>query len=270
MARIGRINILTVKRTRDYGAQLDGGESGDILLPIKSVPGNCQPGDEVEVFVYLDREKRLRATTRIPKVTVGQFAYLQVVANSSAGAYLDWGMPKDLLVPKGEQQTRMEEGRSYVVYVFLDEQTNSVAASSRLDDFLDLEPPNYNEGEGVDLLICDKTDLGYKAVVNNSHWGVLYKNEVFQELHIGRQLKGYIKKVREDLKIDLSLQQPGYQGSGDISQAILEKIKEHGGRIGVTDKSLPAEIYALFGVSKKVFKKAIGGLYKRRLISIDS
>lgn len=270
MARIGRINKLTVKRTRDYGAQLDGGESGDILLPIKSVPRDCQPGDEVEVFVYLDREKRLRATTRIPKATVGQFTFLQVVANSASGAYLDWGMPKDLLVPKGEQQTRMEEGRSYVVYVFLDEQTSSVAASSRLDDFLDLQPPNYTEGEEVELFICEKTDLGYKAVVNNSHWGVVYKNEVFKELHVGQQLQGYIKKVREDLKIDLRLQQSGYQGGGDISQAILKKIKEHGGRIGVTDKSLPAEIYSLFGVSKKVFKKAIGALYKRRLISIDS
>ena len=270
MVEIGRINKLTIKRMLDYGAHLDGGESGDILLPIKYVPEKCRPGDEVEVFVYVNREEHLRATTQKPYATVGQFAKLRVVTNSSSGAYLDWGLQKELLVPKREQHAKMKEGKSYVVFVFLDKKTNRITASSKLDKFLSLQPPNYNEAEEVDLFICDKTDLGYKAVVNNSHWGMVYKNEVFQKLHIGQQLKGYIKKIRLDLKIDLSLQPSGYQKVGDISQTILKTIKDLGGRIAVTDKSPPEDIYSLFRVSKKTFKKAIGTLYKKRLITIDT
>ena len=270
MVEIGRINKLTIKRVRDYGAHLDGGESGNILLPKKYVPEKCRPGDEVEVFVYADREDRLRATTEKPYATVGQFAQLRVVANSSSGAYLDWGLQKDLLVPKREQRIKMEEGKTYVVFVFLDKKTNRITASSKLDKFLSLQPPNYNEGEEVDLFICDKTDLGYAVVVNNSHWGMVYKNEVFQKLQIGQQLKGYIKKIREDLKIDVSLQQSGYQRVSDISQNILKTIKDRGGSISVNDKSPPETIYSLFGVSKKTFKKAIGSLYKKRLITIDT
>jgi len=270
MVKIGRINKLTIKRRLDYGAHLDGGESGGILLPKKYVPKKCQPGDEVEVFVYVDREERLRATTQKPYVTVGQFAKLRVVANSSSGAYLDWGLQKNLLVPKREQHAKMEEGKSYVVFVFLDKKNNRITASSKLDKFLDLQSPNYDEGEEVDLFICYKTDLGYKTVVNNSHWGMIYKNEVFQRLHIGQQLKGYIKIIREDLKIDISLQQSGYQRVDNISQSILKTIKDLGGSIAVTDKSPPEDIYSLFGVSKKTFKKAIGALYKKKLITIDT
>ena len=270
MAQIGRINNLTIKSRRGSGVLLDGGESGDILLPKKYVPGNCQPGDEVEVFVYADSEGRLRATTQEPYATVGQFAKLRVVAKASSGAYLDWGLQKDLLVPRSEQQARMEEGKSYVVFVFLDERTNRVAASSKLEKFLDLKPPNYDEGEEVDLVIYETTDLGYKVVVNNAHGGMVYHNEVFQKLVIGQQLKGYIKKIREDLKIDVSLQKPGYEAVDGISRTILNAIKDHGGRLGLTDKSPPEEIYSLFGVSKKTFKKAIGALYKKRLITIDT
>ena len=270
MAQIGKINKLTIKRKVDDGAYLDGDLSGDILLSKRDVPKNCQPGDEVEVFVYADKGERLRATTRKPYATVGKFAKLRVVANSSSGSYLDWGMQKDLLVPKSEQHTRMEEGKSYIVFVFLDLKTYRIAASSKLDKFLSLKPPNYDEGEEVDLIIYDITDLGYKVFVNNAHEGIVYKNEVFKKLFIGQQLKGYIKKIREDLKIDLSLQKPGYQAVDGISQAILDSIKDHGGRISVTDKSPPEDIYSLFGVSKKTFKKAIGALYKQRLITIDT
>jgi predicted RNA-binding protein (virulence factor B family) len=270
MVQIGRINKLTVKRMRDYGAHLDGGESGDILLKKKHVPEKCRPGDEVEVFVYVNKENRLRATTRKPYAAVGQFAKLRVVANTSSGSFLDWGLQKDLLVPKKEQHARMDKGKSYVVFVFLDEKTNRISASAKLDKFLSLQPPDYGEGQEVDLIIYDQTDLGYKAVVNNSHGGMVFKNEVFQKLDIGQQLKGYIKKIREDGKIDLSLQQPGYQKVDDISRAVLQTIKDHGGRITVTDKSSPEDIYALFGVSKKTFKKAIGALYKKRLITIGA
>ncbi|MDO8947702.1 MAG: S1-like domain-containing RNA-binding protein [Desulfocapsaceae bacterium] len=271
MAKIGRINKLTIKNIRDYGVyHLDGGKSGDILLPTREVPETCQPGDEVEVFVYVDREDHLLATTQTPKVTVGQFAKLPVVANTAAGTYLDWGLELDLFVPGSEQQNRMKEGKSYIVFVFLDEKTNRITASSKLDKFLSQQPPNYKEGEEVDLIIYEKTDLGYRVIVNLDHEGMLYENEVFQRLVIGQELKGYIKKIREDLKIDLILQQPGYHGIDDVSLSILETIKEHGGSIDVTDKSHPEEIYSLFGVSKKTFKKAIGALYKKRLITIDS
>ncbi len=269
MIQIGRINKLTIKRTRDYGVHLDGGESGNILLKNKYVPEKYQPGDEIEVFVYTDREDHLRATTKKPYATVGQFAKLRVVANSLSGAYLDWGLEIDLFVPKSEQQDKMEKGKSYIVFVFLDNKTNRITASSKLEKFLSLQPPNYKEGEEVDLFIYDKTNLGYKAVVNNSHGGMVYKNEMFQKFLMGRQLKGYIKKIREDHKIDLSLQKPGYQGVDDISKIILKTIKDHGGKISVTDKSRPEDIYSLFGVSKKTFKKAIGALYKKRLITID-
>ena len=270
MVEIGRINKLTIKRIRDYGVHLDGGDSGDILLKKKHAPENCQPGDEVEVFVYADGENRLRATTEKPYASVGQFAKLRVVANASAGAFLYWGLQKDLLVPKKEQHARMEKGKSYVVFVFLDEKTNRISASAKLDKFLSLEPPNYAEGEEVDLLIYDITDMGYKAIVNNAHGGMIYKNEVFQKLHTGQELKGYIKKIRDDKKIDLSLQQAGYKRVGDSSQTILNKIKDQGGMLAVTDKSPPEEIYSLFGVSKKVFKQAIGALYKKRLIVMDA
>lgn len=268
MAEIGRLNRLRIKRVRDYGVYLDGGESGNILLPKRYVPEKCQLGDEVEVFVYVDREERLRATTRKPYATVGQFAKLRVVANTVSGSFLDWGLQKDLLVPKSEQETRMEEGKAYVVFVFLDEKTNRITASTKLDKFFSLQPPTYKEGEEVSLIILEKIELGYKAVVNHTHVGMLYRNEVFQKLLIGQQLKGYIKKIREDRKIDLSLQQPGSLGFDDVSRAVLNKIKDHGGRIAVTDDSPPEEIYALFGVSKKNFKKAIGALYKKRLITI--
>ncbi|MBU0943925.1 MAG: GntR family transcriptional regulator [Proteobacteria bacterium] len=270
MVQIGKINTLRIKTKQAYGVHLDGGAAGDILLLTKEVPDACQPGDTVEVFVYRDREEHLRATTQKPYATVGQFALLQVITNSPSGAYLDWGMGIDLFVPKSEQQDTMREGKSYVVFVFLSEKNNSIIASSKLDKFLGLQPLNYKEGNAVDLIIFDKTDLGYKAVVNSAHAGMLYENEVFQKLLPGQQLKGYIKKIREDLKIDLSLQQPGYQGVDAVSQNILETIKEHGGSIPITDKSLPEEIYSRFGVSKKVFKKAIGSLYKKRLITIDS
>jgi len=269
MAQIGRINKLKIKRKRDYGAHLDGGKAGDIILPKRYVPQSCRAGDEVEVFIYVNKEGRLRASTQKPYVTVGQFAALRAVANTPSGTFLDWGLKKDLLVPKREQHGRMEEGRSYVVFVYLDEK-NRITASAKLDKFLSQKPPDYAEGDEVDLLIYDTTDLGYKAVVNKAHAGMIYKNEVYQKLHIGQELKGYIKKIRDDHKIDLRLQQSGYQKVDEISRTVLNTIKSHGGRIAVTDKSPPADIYALFEVSKKVFKQAIGALYKKRLITMDS
>lgn len=270
MAQIGKINTLTIKTKQAYGVHLDGGESGDILLLTKEAPVKCQAGDELEVFVYLDRENKPRASIKKPYATVGQFAKLQVISNSSSGAYLDWGLGTDLFVPKSEQQDQMEVGSSYVVFVFLSKKNGSIMASSKVDKFLSSQPPNFKEGEEVDLIVYDKTDMGFRAIINSSHDGMIYENEVFRKLLVGQHLKGYIKKIREDLKIDLSLQQPGYQKVDDVSQAILDTIKDHDGSIALTDKSPPEEIYSQFGVSKKTFKKAIGSLYKKRLITITA
>jgi predicted RNA-binding protein (virulence factor B family) len=269
MAEIGRINKLRVTRVRDYGIHLDGGASGDILMLKKQAPAKCDPGDEVEVFVYGDGPGHLRATTRLPYAAVGQFARLRVKSNTASGSFLDWGLQKDLLVPKKEQHFSMEEGRSYVVFIFLDEKTNRITASARLDKFLGQKPLDYREGEEVDLIIYDQTEMGYKAVINNSHGGMIYRNEVFQKLQVGQQLRGYIKRIRPDNKIDLSLQKPGYQKIDAVARSILKTLKENGGRIGVTDSSPPAEISSLFGISKKTFKMAIGALYKKRLITLD-
>lgn len=269
MVEIGKINKLSVKKVQAYGAQLDGGEAGDVLLPLKDVPDTCRPGDVMEVFVYQDREGHLRASARRPTVTVGRFARLRVAANGPTGSFLNWGLEKDLFVPKSEQPQRMEEGRSYLVYVFLDEESKRITGSARLDTFLNLTPPDYKEGQEVELIILAQTDLGYRAIVNHRHEGMLYKNEVFKKLMSGQELKGYVKKVRDDQKIDLILQKPGYQGVDDIAQHILKTIKASGGRMAVTDKTAPEDIYALFGVSKKVFKKAVGALYRKKLIVIE-
>jgi predicted RNA-binding protein (virulence factor B family) len=270
MTDIGKINTLTVKEKVDAGALLDGGAAGDVLLPKKYVSRKCKPGDQVDVFVYVDREKRLLATIKKPLATVGQVAWLQVVATSAAGAYLEWGLDHDLFVPSREQDDPMEKGESQLVFVFLDERANRIIASSQIDQFLGLRSPDYAEGAVVDLLICEQTALGYKAVVDNAHWGVIYKNEVLQALLPGQRLKGYIKRIRPDRKIDIRLQQSGTQGLDTIANSILQTIADHGDRLVVSDKSPPDEIYALFGVSKKRFKKAIGALYKRNLITLSA
>ncbi|MGB3221880.1 MAG: S1-like domain-containing RNA-binding protein [Desulforhopalus sp.] len=273
MVQIGKMNRLSVKGTQAYGIHLDGGEYGDILLRGRHPTQNNQaayPDNKIDVFIYVDSEQRLLATVQKPYATVGEFAFLKVKTNTAAGAFLDWGLENDLFVPKSEQQDNMREGKSYVVFIFLNEHNNRITASSKLDKYLDLRPPDYEEGEKVKLIIYARTDLGYNAVVNGSHTGMIYENEVFQKLVIGQRLQGYIKKIREDLKIDLRLQRSGYQGVEEASDAILNIIKNCGGMVSVTEKSPPDEVYELFGVSKKVFKKAIGALYKKRFITINA
>ena len=269
MAVIGKINMLRVVKQVDFGLYLDGGEHGEILLPKRYVPADCNPGDEVEVFVYLDSEDRIIATTETPLAIVGEFAALRVVSVSSVGAFLDIGLMKDILVPFREQRHDMQVGETHVVYVYLDDKTNRLVASAKLDRFLSNTPPTFREGEEVDILVCHPTDLGYKAIVNDSYFGVLYKSEVFQPLEIGEQTKAFINKVREDGKIDLILHKPGYEKTDDISKQILDKLKMGGGFIGVTDKTDPEIIYKMFGVSKKTFKKAIGALFRSRKIAIE-
>ena len=269
MANIGKINRLQVLRSTDFGLILDGGNLGDILLPNRYVSKASSPGDTVEVFLMSDSEDRLTATTLRPKAMVGEFACLRVASATHIGAFLDWGLPKDLFVPFREQKVEMHEGQSYVVRVYLDETSGRIAASAKLDKFLDRAPANYKTGEKVQLMICDKTDLGFKAIVNGRHWGILFYNEVFQPLDRGQRIDGFIKQVRADGKIDLCLQKPGFEKVTDLTDVILNHIKAQGGFMPVTDKSPPEEIYRLFGVSKKTYKQAIGALYKKRLITFE-
>jgi len=270
MVQIGKMNKLSIKGLQAYGMHLDGGVSGDILLRGTTTLTKYQAGATIDVFVYVDREQRLLATTQKPYACVGEFAALRVVTSSAAGAFMAWGLESDLFVPKSEQQDNMREGKHYVVFIFVNEKTNRITASSKLDKFLNLQPPCYQEGEEVDLLVYAKTDLGYSAVVNSCHAGMIYENEVFQKLALGQRLQGYVKKIRDDRKIDLRLQRTGFQGVDDISQTILNTLRDRGGMVAVTDKSPPEDIYAMFGVSKKVFKKAIGALYRERLLVIGS
>lgn len=269
MAEVGKFNKLRAILDLDYGVYLDGEDLGEILLPRRYVPENCRIGEEIEVFIYHDSKERLVATTQKPFAVVGQFAWLKVKAATDVGAFLDWNLPRDLFVPFREQKQKMVEGGFYVVYVYLDEKSGRIAASSRLDKFLNQEEAGFQEGQKVDLLICDRTELGYKAIVDNTCWGILYENEVFQTLKRGQRIGGFIKKVRDDARIDLCLQKPGYEKVDDISEKILDMLKARGGFIAVSDKSSPEVIYELFGISKKNYKKAVGALYKRNIISIQ-
>lgn len=266
MADIGKMNTLPVLRSSDFGLFLDGGDLGDILLPKRYVTSGMKPGEPVDVFILLDSEDRLTATTLKPYAMVDQFAHLRVVSVTGIGAFLDWGMPKDLLVPFREQKVKMREGESYMVRIYLDRTSNRLAATAKLDKFLDKTEPTYETGDKVDLLICAKTDLGYKAIINSLHWGVIFHNEVFKPLERGQQMEGFIKQVRDDGKIDLCLHKPGYEKVTDLTDVILNHIKAQGGFMAISGNSSPEEIHALFGVSKKTYKKAIGALYKKRLI----
>lgn len=269
MTEIGKLNTLSVVKELDFGIYLDGQQLGEILMPRRYVPAGTKPGDKLEVFIYLDSEDRFIATTEKPFAMVGDFALLDVVGVNSIGAFLDWGLPKDLLVPFREQKQKLEVGKSYVVYVYLDVETNRIVASAKPEKFLDRSPANFEEGKEVDLLILSKTDLGYKAMINKTHTGVLYKNEVFESLEKGQQLKGYIRKIRPDGKVDLILHKPGYEKVDDISKQILDKLKEKSGFIALNDKSSAESIYEMFRVSKKTYKKAIGALYRERVITIE-
>ena len=267
---IGKYNKLKVVKAVDFGLYLDGGNGLEILLPTRYVPENIEIGDEIEVFIYKDNEERLIATTEHPYGTVGEFQYMKVKEASKAGVFLDWGIMKDLLVPFREQKTTMIAGNYYLVYIYLDFVTRRIAASARIDKFLDNIPHDFEHNQEVDIMIADKTDLGYNVIINNSHRGLIYDNEIFRKISKGDKCKGYIKEVREDEKIDVSLQQPGYDKIEGISHHILDILKQNGGYLAVSDNSSAEEIYSLFSCSKKSFKKAIGALYKQQLISIEN
>lgn len=268
MLTIGKINKLNVVKKQGADVYLDSGTSGKVLLEDKKLSATCQVGDSLDVFVYVDSEGHLAATAKMPLAQVDDIAWLKVVSLNYVGAFLDWGLPKDLLVPFSEQHHEMEVGRSYLVKVFLDD-LNRIAATTKIDRFIADEAVDFEVGQKVSLIIAEQTDLGFKAIVNNTHWGLLYKNELFQPIKKGQKLDGYIKKIRDDQKIDLSLHHPGYGKVLSLTDNILIKLKENDGVLMLSDKSPPEAIYAAFGVSKKVFKQAIGALYKKQLITLD-
>ncbi len=272
MALVGRYNALQVVKHTDFGLYLDGGADGEILLPNRYIPKDTPSEDEdwLNVFVYLDSEDKLLATTEKPKVQVGEFASLKVVEINSIGVFLDWGLPKDLLLPFSEEKRQMKAGEYCVVHVYLDKRTRRITATARLDRYLDKLPPAYQVGQEVDLLVVEETDMGFKAIINNAHWGLIHKNEVFKFLRSGKQEKGYIKELRSDGKIALSLQPIGAQLTSSLNAQILDKLRANQGTLAVSDKSDPQLISDLFGVSKGNFKKAIGALYKDGQIVIHA
>ncbi len=266
---LGKHNLLTAASYTSVGLFLEDENGERVLLPMKWVPKGVSEGEKVEVFIYRDNEERPIATTLPPKATVGDFAFLQVRQMTKLGAFMDWGMEKDLFVPFKEQQERMEAGQWYVVYVYIDEKTGRITASGKVDKFAEKPDQELSPKDEVDLLIVAQTDLGYKVVINNRYMGLVYENEVYDHLHIGNRKKGYIKNIREDGKIDVSLQKPGYGHVEPNAQKILSALEKNEGFLPLHDKSAPEEITAQLQMSKKTFKKAIGSLYKQKLISLE-
>ncbi|MEP2650845.1 MAG: S1-like domain-containing RNA-binding protein [Paraglaciecola sp.] len=273
MLQVGKFHTLTVSKEVPFGFYLDGGDGNQILLPSKNAPLGCEVDDQVSVFIYHDSDDRIIATTKRPKVFVDHCAFLKVVSITKVGTFVDWGLEKDLLVPFSEQDYPMAEGVSYVVYVFCDEETGRLAASTKLTDFLyeesNSESGLYQAKQKVDLLICGQTDMGYKAVINGSHIGLIFRDEVFHPIKVGHSMEGFIKRVREDGKIDLCFQFHDPTARNTLEQQIIEDLVAHDGLSTLTDKSPAAEISKRFNVSKNTYKKALGSLYKQKRILLD-
>ncbi|KEQ18591.1 CvfB family protein [Endozoicomonas numazuensis] len=269
--KVGQKNRLKVVDKAGFGVFMEGKQFDEILLPKRHVPEDCEIGNELDVFVYLDSDDHLIATTETPLASVGEFAFLKVKEVNPVGAFLDWNLGKDLLVPFKEQKVRMREGGNYVVYLYQDEQSRRIVASSRLHRFIDETPGKYRQGESVSLLIHDRTDLGYMAIINGQHQGLLFDKELTSPVRIGDKLDGFIKRIRPDGKVDLSITKPGFNREvvGDLGQKILDQLQAAGGYLPLNDRTDPAEIKKAFGVSKRTFKMALGGLYKQRLIQIE-
>jgi len=269
MANIGKTNRLVIVRASDQGYYLDGGKLGEILLPNRYVPEEVEQGDELEVFVYRDSEDRLVATTDKPFCELCQFAALEVLSvHQKIGAFLDWGLPKDLLLPFAEQGQRVKPGRKVVVYVMCDRRSNRIIATTKTNRFLNQTPPDYEPGQSVSLIVMERTPLGFNCVVNQAHRGLLYHSDLKESLKIGREMNGFVKKVRDSGQIDLSLSEDGFGRVLSLSDQILDALRENGGRIDIGDRSSPETIRRVFATSKKTYKKALGTLYRKRLIRI--
>jgi predicted RNA-binding protein (virulence factor B family) len=269
---VGKYAVLEVGELLPMGALLIAGEFGNILLPNKQVPDKCAVGDAVKVFIYLDSEDRIIATCQRPRATVGQVANLEVADVNETGAFLDWGLVKDLFLPFAEQKTRVEVEQHCIVYVYMDN-TDRIVATTRLNRFIKDEVAviydHYNPGDKVRILIAARTELGYKAVVDNKYWGLIHHSDIHQEVRVGQKVDAYVRKQRDDKRLDLSLQPIGYQKVGGLAEQIMQKVEEGNGFLPLSDKS-PAELIEMhFGVSKRAFKMAIGKLYKDRKITIE-
>lgn len=274
--KIGDFNRLKVKELalREgygpvFGVYLEGGREGDILMPQKYVPEDVKPGDEIDCFVYLDQEERLVATTEKPLAKVGDFAWLKCSWVNEYGAFLDWGITKNLFCPFREQKKRMEVGNSYIVHIHIDEESYRLMASAKVEHYLSHDTPSYKTNDEVDLLIWQKTDLGFKVIVDNKFGGLVYQDQIFQYIHSGDRLKGYVAQVRADGKLDISLQPTGRRETEDFAQTLLQWLKDNGGECPLGDKSDAEDIKRMFQVSKKTFKRAIGALYKQHLIVLE-
>lgn len=269
MANLGQMNELMVLKTSEHGLYLKADHLGEVLLPKSFVPEGLEPGEMIRVFLHRDSDDRLVATTQTPKAFVGDFKVLTVTDVGKVGAFLDWGLGKDLLVPFSEQKGRLKIGQKALVRVYIDPKTERIVASQRLNRFLDTFEKNYEEGESVQLIIASKTDLGYNAIVNGVHWGLIFHDDVDRALPQGSELAGFVKTVRDDGKINLSLRPVGYEKVESATDQVLAALLQNGGELSLHDKSAPDEIRARLQMSKKTFKQAIGSLYREKRISLE-
>lgn len=269
MTEIGRTATLTIVGLKPAGAVLDGGSLGDILVPHRELPAGAKVGDALTIFIYRDSEGRLTGSLSRPLAELGQCAFMKIVTATKAGVFADWGLPKDLFIPASEQYKALEVGRSYVVLVFLDERSGRLAGTTRLHSHLSEDGSGFKPGQEVDLLICGFSDMGYRAVVDNTHLGLVFRDDAPGELRYGQRVKGHAKAIRPDRKLDLSLLPPGLSGLDLLAARILDHLRDNGGSSPLTDSSPPERIAAVFGASKSAYKKALGRLYKARRIGIE-
>lgn len=270
MIKVGQINHLEVVKRADFGVFLEAGDYGMTLLPNRFVPEGTEVGQSLDAFLYFDSDNQLVATTETPIAQVGEWGLMKIEGVNSTGAFVNWGIKgKDLLVPFSEQRGRLSAGQNILVYVYTDKASGRIVGTTKFNKLLDKTPANYQQNQQVDLLIAERSDLGYKAIINSQHWGVIFKSDVFGKLFIGKKVKGYIKQVREDGKIDLALQKVGVDKMDDLSSKIVELLEKKGGFLPLNDKSTPEAIFSAFRTSKGTFKKTIGGLYKQGKIVIE-
>ncbi|HDM8048152.1 GntR family transcriptional regulator [Vibrio fluvialis] len=270
MINVGQINNLEVVKITDFGVFLDAGEFGTTLLPKRFAPEGVELGHFVDVFLYFDSENQLAATTETPIAKVGEWGLMKIEGVNTTGAFVNWGIKdKDLLVPYSEQRARFAAGQNILVYVYTDKASGRIVGTTKFNKLLDKTPAKYAQNEQVDLIIAERSDLGYKAIINGQHWGMIFPSDVFGKLFIGKKLKGYIKNIREDGKIDLALQKVGVAKMDDLSEKIMETLQKKGGFLPLSDKSTPEAIFATFRTSKGTFKKTIGGLFKQGKILIE-
>ncbi|HDU8588408.1 TPA: GntR family transcriptional regulator [Vibrio alginolyticus] len=270
MIKIGQINSLEVIKKADFGVFLDGDDYGSVLLPSKYVPEGTEIGEHVDVFLYFDSESQLAATIERPIAQVGEWGLMKIEGVNATGAFVNWGIKeKDLLIPFSEQRTRFSAGQTILVYVYTDNASGRIVGTTKFNKWLDKTPANYEVNEQVDLIIAERSQLGYKAIVNGKHWGMIFPSDVFGKLYIGKKLKGFIKHIREDGKIDLALQKVGVAKMDDLSSKILDLLEKKGGFLPLNDKSSPEAIFDAFRTSKGTYKKTIGGLYKQGKIVIE-